>query len=366
MTFEALKITLFKEIANDKTFLVLDKFDELLKTKTSFSSSDNYTKLLKQISYDYLVKKRRKYSNDDLGKCKNPAKFPDEDSPFDKTNHIDCLTAWTEDWEDIKCGEMEFKYLKNLDADIVILGKDSSGQETHTEHIDKFKSESTINDHMIRKYVNKDKILADKIDERIKKYLDPYRFGFSPLDVKTNIELTKYCCEYLNEIIGEIKDKVIEPKENKNIFLTNSFVFLSAAKKSSSSVPAKIFSKSADEFIVPLLDIIKPKVAIQCGLAAVSFVNKSIYKIYKSKYADEIYKKHSPKNLGNILVDTHKEMLKDEFEPKDFLYHTDWNKKGLTYFLPVKHPAYPEYYMKNEQFGHLVWKHIKKILEMMD
>lgn len=358
MTYKELKDDLFDKVKHEKS-LVLDKFDELLKAKISPNFNENYTKLLKQLSYDFLVEKRREYENIDLDGCKNPAKFPKDNSPFDKTNHIDCLTAWTEDWEDVTCNKIEFKYLKNLDANIVILGKDSSGQLEHKNDIEKFRKNHTINDKLIREYVNKK---IDSIDEKAVNFLNVYRFGFSPNGVRTNNMLRTFCKKYLNEEISRTGSGVIEPKENKNIFFTNSFVFLSAGKRAHSYVPDKIFEKSTDEFIVPLLDIIKPKIVIQGGEYAVDFVNKSLSKICNNE--PSIINKIT--NFGKSLEDIHKQMLENDLHPKSFLYNTDWNKKSPTYFIPVYHPSYVRYYNKNEQCGHLVWEHIKKILDMVE
>ncbi|MEA2020047.1 MAG: hypothetical protein U9N59_16585 [Campylobacterota bacterium] len=393
MNYEDLKKEIFQKI---KTNRVLNRVEELLGEK-AFKNSHNYEKLLKQLSYDFLVYKRRNYKQEDLkseskdkkGKyyqCENPANFPEANNPFDKTKHIDCLTAWTEDWEKIECQDIKFDYLKNLDADIIILGKDSTGQESYKPEIEELKktieklTENKNTDEIyeeVSKYINKE---IDISPYENKDLLEVYRYGFSSKDVKTNTNLRWACSEYLkdNEIenkysIGDIENGKIVPKENENIFLTNSFVFLSACKMSPSIIPDEIFKKSLNEFIVPLFEIIKPKTVIQGGTEAIVYsrdgvndlidncpVLKEINIGHKERY-------HNHKNISyplqRLLNCTHDKMSKMT-NAKEFLYHIQWNKDEITYFYPINHPSRPKifYSCDSEEDGYYVWKHINKYL----
>jgi hypothetical protein len=371
--YAQLKKEIFKKI---KTNLILDEIDKELSEIILNVEEKSYQKLVKQLAYDFLVEKRRAYKNDDLIKdkaeCKNPANFPDENSPFDITRHIDCLTAWTEEWEDIECGEIKFKYLKNLDADIMILGKDSTGKSTHEKYIREL---GEYNADEVRRYVNKETQTNPFSCSSKKDILNEFRLGFSPKGVRTMTNLRKFSYQYLEEKIckAEKNEGEIIPKKNKNIFLTNSFVFLSAGEISPSFVPDELFKKSVEEFIIPLLNIIKPKAVIQCGTEAIFFSRNSIHDLIENnkelkelnpKYEDNL-KKHKScfSSLGELLKTTHKCMFDNK--PKNFLYHINWNSNATTHFFPVNHPSHPLYYYKTEQErdGHYVWKYITRYID---
>ena len=377
MNYKDLKKEIFKDVIEDN-YRVLNIIEKLLEDK-DYKYDENYPKLLKQLSYDFLVKKRREYKKEDLKdgeyQCENPANFPYEHSPFDKENHIDCLTAWTEDWENLKYKDIEFRYLKNLDAEFVILGKDSTGQITHKKDIKKFGELTEKQKENIKKYINKD-ISENPFDDDKANEIDVYKLGFSPKGIKTNTNLRKSCEDYLSENIGKVnKDGFIIPDKNKNIFFINSFVFLSAKDMSPSIIPDNIFRNSLEEFIIPLLNIIKPKAVIQGGTEAIVFSRDAINEMIKNdnklkdfnKNFEEIYIKHKKMNesLEQLLNCTHNKMIK-EIEPKEFLYHIQWNKNedDTTYFYPINHPSRPKFFYNSDckQDGYYVWMYIKDYL----
>ena len=380
MNYEELKKEVFNKVVEDEN-RVLKSIENILNS-SKYKDDDNYEKLVKQLSYDYLVKKRREYKREDLldgtYQCENPANFPFDKSPFDKVNHIDCLTAWIEDWEDISSNDIEFKYLKNLDAKFVILGKDSTGKNDHKQCVEKLINIKKYDPTEVEKFINKvtkinplDNI--EGIEVKDIEDMDIFRFGFSRKGVSTNTNLRTFCERYINEDIGKVTNGLIIPKENQNVFLINSFVFLSAENMSPSIVPDNVFKKSLEEFIIPLLDIIKPKSVIQGGTEAIIFSRNAIYKMInkddnlKNLNTDyeTMYKKHKKVNgsLEQLLNCTHAKMTQ-ESEAKEFLYHIQWNEKNVTYFYPVNHPSRPKYFYdyndKCQEDGHLVWKHINK------
>ena len=372
MSYENLKKDIFKDVI-ENNYRVLNSIEKLLETK-GYKDYENFNELAKQLSYDYLVKKRREYKREDLKEgeyqCENPANFPYEHSPFDKENHIDCLTAWTEDWDKISSNNIEFRYLKNLDAEFVILGKDSTGQITHKKDIEEFGELTEKQKENIKKYINKE-ISENPFDADKANAIDVHKLGFSPKGIKTNTNLRKSCKDYLSEDIGIVnEDGFIIPNENKNIFFTNSFVFLSAKDMSPSIIPDNIFRNSLEEFIIPLLDIIKPKAVIQGGSEAIVFSRDAIHAMIKededlesiNKNYEAIYKKHKHMNssLEQLLNCTHNKMIK-KIVPKEFLYHIQWNEETTTYFFPINHPSRPKYFYNSdcEKDGYYVWTYIK-------
>ena len=378
MNYKDLKKDIFKDVIEDN-FRVLNSIEKLLETK-GYKDYENFNELAKQLSYDYLVQKRRDVTNEDLlvekrGKkyeCKNPADFPEENSPLDKINLIDPLTAWTEDRDELECGNLKFNYLKNLDAEIMILCKDSTGKDTYKDCVEKLQPYPENLNNYINKVNDINPFDFDKNDPN-KKYLNAldWRYGFSS-DVKNNRILRNMIHDYLDESVSYTDNGNVDPKENKNIFMTNSFVFLSASQKTSSIVPNSLFEMSVKEYIVPLLDIIKPRCVIQGGEDAIYFSINAIYNLIKDKDNEELqtinkdyeykYKKHKGNfsNMTNLLKITHKNML-EKNDSKEFLYDINWDNEKTTLFFPSFHPCMPKYYKKEDgsNDGHYVWKYIK-------
>lgn len=366
--YEFLKDNIFNELRRTSKYFIFEnvksKMLETLNIKDS--NNPNFIKLAKQISYDYLVDKRRSVKNEDLivgkYKCKNPAHFPEINSVLDKLNHIDHLTSWTEDWIELKYENISFNYLKNLDSNILILCKDSTGQETYFEYSEPLRPYLPN----VSSYINK-KIEKNPYEkESSKKIINDWRFGFSP-DVKNNKMIRSWVHKYLeNERISESDYGNVEPISNENIFLTNSFVFLSASEISPSIVPETLFKKSIKEYIIPLLDIIKPKCVVQAGSDAI-YYSKSVI----SDIVEEDKSFLNVNNIGNIncsmtelLKETHKKMKNNE-EPSSFLFHLNWDTKKTTYFFPSTHPSRPLYFKLDNKMndGHYVWKYLNNYIK---
>lgn len=327
----------------------------------------------KQNAYNKLINKRRSFIIDKEHECENTANFPYENNPFDKIHHIDFLTAWTEDWEICKDEEGSFKYLKNLDADIVIIGKDSTGKNQHLRDTEECKN---LDKNLIADYINK---TIDNIDiqltEKQKTILETFRFGFSPEGVKTIKNLRTYCEYYLKEKISDDNEKKIIPKKNKNIFMINGFVFLSAEEKTHSKIPNKLFKTSIKEFIIPLLQIIKPKIVIQLGSDVIGNLNdEMVEKIESSSELKEINlefrNKRKELNFDNqkkYLTEIHEKMDKNSKNIDEIFLQINWDTNNKTYFIPSFHPSYVMRY-KNDLTNHtelLIWEKILTIKEFL-
>lgn len=336
-------------------FLLLEKVEELVKCDCC-EESKNFKELCKQLAYDYLVCKRRKY-NGFTSECKNPSNFPIEKSPYDKENLVDCLTSWTEKRETLSCGDIEFNYLQNLDATYLILGKDSTGQLEHKKTICLLEAEKICKEE-IRKYVNKESDCNPMRKEDNIARLDLFRYGFSPKGIKTNRILNQSCCRYLDEQLDtkECENK-ITPNENPNIFLTNCFVFLSAKGMSPSFIPSEDFQLSVNNFIMPLIDIIKPKVVIQGAQSVMDSINTFDKENFTILDSQKNYKGY------NELLDTiHSALETNQDDKNSILCHIKWSANECTFFYPVNHPAKPMNYYKSQKNSptYKVWGIIKK------
>lgn len=323
-------------------------------------------KLAKQISYDILVLKRREYDNESLAPCANPASTPNENSPFDTVHHIDCLTAWTQDYEVLECEGIRFKYLKNLDAKYVIMGKDSTGVITHLESIKKLDDYENV-EKEIRAYVNREKNDNPFTDAKKAYILDEFRFGFSPKDVKTNTMMRNLCHNYLDEKISASNDGMIIPIANSNIFLINCFVFLSAVEKTHSVVSNKLFKMSVKEFILPLFEIIKPLAIIQGGGEATKYTLEGMRSyVEQSTYPKPSFHMSPYEPFTKNLNALHIQLAKEKVDFNSVLSNVKWNEAEQSYFFPVNHPSMIKcFYEGKKPQGYLVWSHIKKSVEKL-
>ena len=336
-----------------------------LEKKISNVQLREFDKLVKQVAYDILVLKRREYDNDTLEPCANPAHYPEKNSPFDTREHIDCLSAWTQNYEFLELEGIKFKYLKNLDATYVIMGKDSTGKVTHLKSIEKLDNYENYKEK-IRAYVNRESNENPFQDAKRAYILDEFRFGFSPKGVKTSTMLRKLTNAYLHEKISVTNEGAIIPIANENIFLINCFVFLSAEEKTSSFVPDHLFKMSVDEFILPLLEVIKPKIVIQGGMdAAIHSLEGTLRYIQKSdtlKMLNPNFYINHYDSYTAMLTALHTKLIDTTVDLKKVLSTIQWNENECTYFIPVNHPSRSQYYYKeNKRQGHLVWNYIKHL-----
>lgn len=392
--YEDLVCKIHKEIqvidkSQQKDFRVLAKITEYMnKNYSNLINSKNFTKLIKQLSYDCLVKKRiaNKEVND-LG-CGNEANI--QKGIFDKTHHINCITSWTEDWDELECGHFTFEYLNNLDAKYLILLKDTTGVKSFEKHyVETFINQDnmTKKEEQVKDYINaklhknihainpagEGEFNFQKKDSkgRIKKYsynkkelLKELRYGFGTKGVPTNRNLTRLIESNLDiGNIGDFKNSEIIPIKNKDIFITNTFVFLSKKNLSPSVVPKEGFDLSVNQFIIPLLDIIRPKAVIMCGSHA---------SYYPLKYISENMKSWNTNNIDGYLknytsltklLKFHHKLMKEQ--KKHQIPRIQWHDESYTYFFPVNHPAMPRYlypYGKNGKREALVWHYISSIV----
>lgn len=349
--YEMLKDIVFKklmEVFDKAPFRLINQIEKVLE-RNGLKNYENSQQLIKQLSYDYLVKKRRDESN--LEKCANPSNWPEDKSPLDKKYLIDCLTAWTEKWEDLKCNDIEFRFLKNLDAPIVVLLKDSTGKITYKKFADEMKEYPQGLSEYINKSANR-----NPFDFGSSQYRCAYewRIGFSP-DVKTNIQLRNMIHKYLNQKVSSTESGEVCPIENENIFMSNSFVFLSAGELSPSMVPDKIFEMSVKKYILPLLNVIKPKYVFQCGSDAQYFTKLAISNLQKEEFIQGWSDPGENLDLGfNKLQKVH-ETMSEKKGLREILLHINWSHNQTTFFLPVTHPSRPRYYNNGRQDSHVVW-----------
>lgn len=376
MNYEELKMKVYNKLSFDENnFLVFDKIKKILITSEETSeTNENFIKLAKQLSYDYLVKKRREYQREDLKdgdyQCENPANFPEENSPLDKIKHIDCLTAWNEDWEILNCSNIAFQYLKNLNTNIMILLKDATGKNNYYEYAKKLQPYPKALSDYINKTDDENPFEFNR-DDPNKRYLNAqeWRYGIG-VNVPTNLNLRDLCNKYLNQELSSTISGKIDPVKNENIFLTNSFVFLSAEDHSPSHVPDKLFEKSVNEFIVPLIDTIRPKCVIQGGLDSLISTHETInnliennIKLKEQNQNNMDIRKKVFSSLKKRLEFVHSSLQNDK-DLRQVLFHINWDKKNTTLFFPSYHPSmiFRAQIKESDQKSYYVWPYIAKYI----
>lgn len=323
-----------KDAKDQKTNFILDELqnpEEKDKKKWKWEGKGHGIKEISQIPEG---------GEEEILLCAKASSVTVDGKAFYKKYHLNCYSAWTEEWESLEDKNFKFHFFKNLNAEYMIFLKDSTSMSTHYPMVEDKAKKNNSDD--IQRFINKEELDEALVQEYFKDDdLKTSRNGRDSQGGKTNDKLKESVKKYLGfDIINEKKENVPNP----SLYLGNTFIFLSARGHSSSKVPEKGFDYSVLHFNKPLISIVKPKVVILGGKEACRYIGKQGFGF-----------PNFSGGLTNFIEETHK--LMEEVNKLD-KYTFSWNDKK-TLFLPTYHPAAYGQYDQT-----LVWSQIKKLKEL--